>query len=51
MLMSIITILASIEQDLEAGTRSHIQARLSGMNISYSRTSKLVSDFCPSNGI
>ena len=27
------------------GTRSWIQARLSGMNIYYARTSKLVSDF------
>ena len=30
---------------LGAGTRSRIQARLSGMNIYYARTSKLVSDF------
>ena len=30
---------------LGAGTRSRIQARLSGMNIHYARTSKLVSDF------
>ena len=28
-----------------AGTRSRIQARLSGMNIHYARTPKLVSDF------
>ena len=30
---------------LGVGTRSQIQARLSGMNIYYARTSKLVSDF------
>ena len=30
---------------LGAGTRSQIQARYSGMNIYYTRTSKLVSDF------
>ena len=30
---------------LGAGTRSRIQARLSGMNIYHARTSKLVSDF------
>ena len=30
---------------LGAGTRSRIQARLSGINIYYARTSKLVSDF------
>ena len=31
--------------EVGAGTRSRIQARLSGMNIYYARTSKLVSDF------
>ena len=40
----------SIQYTLEvprigAGARSRIQARLSGMNIYYARTSKLVSDF------
>ena len=30
---------------LGAGTRSRIQARLTGMNNNYARTSKLVSDF------
>ena len=30
---------------IEAGTRSRILVRLSGMNIYYARTSKLVSDF------
>ena len=31
--------------EIGTGTRSRIQARLSGMNIYYARTSKLVSDF------
>ena len=40
----------SIQYTLEvprigAGARSRIQARLSGMNVYYARTSKLVSDF------
>ena len=34
-----------VEPMVGVGTRSQIQVRLSGMNISYARTSKLVSDF------
>ena len=34
-----------VDIPLGAGTRSQFQARLSGMNTYYARTSKLVSDF------